>query len=626
MLTQQLESGLRDGRLVRLNTRVTGDNAPRVRVLYGSEMGNSEFVAEDLVDDLGKAGISATLSELNRQSVEELADEADETILLVVVSTYGEGEMPYGADLFWEELDDPDAPDLTGLRFAVLALGDSTYTYFCEAGRQIDERLEELDATRIAERVDCDSNYRRDAERWVRARVSQLAAVFGVADPAATVSAGAASAGTASAGTASAGTASAGSGVASFGGDFGSFGGQAGSTGGFGAGATGFGAGAGAAEPVEYSREHPFMAELTAAKLLTRDAAGREVWHYELDISGSGIAYRPGDSLAVIPENDPDAVTAFLAAAGLTGDEIYTPKDSVLGDPVRQLATEHWELRYPSLELLERVAEAAPDSRIAGAVRARDRAGIDGWIATHSVPDTLRELTSLGADPLGLEVLAAAMRPIRQRAYSIASTPKTHPSTVHLTVATAPNSSGAALPGGVASSYLAKRVSVGDRVPCYLLPNPSFRVPARPDVPIIMVGPGVGLAPFRGFLWDRAQTRTPGPAWLFTGTRNRSDGVAYRAEFEQLLATGTLTRLDVAYSRDQEYRVYVQHLMRANAEELVRWLQRGACFYICGDAHAMAPDVRDELESIVCQVLGDDEGTDLLEKIRHERRYFEDLY
>ena len=541
-------------------------------ILYGSEMGNAELVADNLKDALEAQGVQVECIELNDQPVEELANMS---LALFVTSTSGEGDMPYTAERFWQRLSAEDAPSLVDLRFAVLALGDSGYTYFCGAGVSLDERLAELGATRIADRVDCDVNYDAPANAWIAARVEQLITTHASGDNPAAHTEHKTSA---------------------------------------------------PAAPVapnaklfassQWTRDFPFQARLLSSELLTSPESAKEIRHYEIDISGSDIPYRPGDSVAVIPTNTRAAVEAFLAAAGATGTDLYH------GESLNFLAKYRWELRFPSAALLDAVTQHAPESPLARALADGDRAAGEEWIRDNGVCETLHQLPS----PLSIAELGDAMGPIRYRAYSIASSPKTHPNTMHLTVATQRNPQTASLSAGVGSGYLADLLEAGDEINIFPLSNRSFHLPEDPATPIIMVGPGVGIAPFRSYLLDRAAGASTGPSWLFYGDQHERTDFVYRAELEALQASGALTRLSTAFSRDQAEKFYVQDRMREHAAELTQWLRDGAYLYVCGDGKRMAADVDRALQEIVSQELGAAAGAQLLEQLHHERRYLRDVY
>ncbi|MBO1901315.1 flavodoxin domain-containing protein [Leucobacter weissii] len=535
-----------------------------LRILFGGEMGNAEIVADTAGEVLADHGQEAECVALNDQPVNELADLG---VVLIVLATAGEGDMPYLAEKFWQELNADDSLSLEGLHYAVLALGDSGYTYFCGAGVSMDARLAELGATRIAERVDCDVNYEAPANEWIAARVEQLVRVPGDAS----------------------------------------------------------GDEAGEAPPAssahqlaaaQWTRDHPFSAKLLAARLLSGPGSAKEIRHYELDLAGSGIEHHPGDSLAIVPTNDPVAVQRFLEAAGVPGSA------RAEGETIHDLAEQRWELRFPSGALLEAVAERAPESELARALAAEGHAAGEEWIRDHGVCETLRLLPA----PLTADELAAVMSPIRYRAYSIASSPRRCGDVVHLTVATQRNPADAPLPSGVGSGYLADRVRIGDEIRVFPLPNRAFRLPMSPESPIVMVGPGVGVAPFRAFLMDREQTPGRGPAWLFYGDQHEATDFSYREEWQAFLANGALTRLDTAFSRDQEHRIYVQDRMRERGAELFAWLRDGATFYVCGDGKRMAADVDAALNEIVAAELGVEQAAEFIETLHREKRYLRDVY
>lgn len=555
-------------------SRLAAGPCAAVRILYGSETGSAESVAAELAEALDGHGLTATLGELDQQPLEDLREAG---IALIIVSTYGEGDMPWGAERFWYRLDSDDAPSYVGLQYAVLALGDRSYTHFCRAGASIDERFAQLGATRIAERIDCDADYEQTARAWIQARATQLDSLV----------------------------AHHGSPVA----------GAAGGSPGDDHEAAPSAAAEAPPAASSWTRQHPFAARLARVVPLSAPGSHKEVVHYELDLAGSGISLQPGDSLAVIPRNDDFAVNQFLAAAGVSGAQPWQ------GRTFQSLAGEQWELRFPTAALLGEIGLRAPHSPLGALVRAADRDGVDEWVRQHNLVEALRALP----EPIPAARLGELMGPIRYRAYSVASSPSVHPDLVHLTVATnrVPEQTG--MRSGVASGYLADRVRPGEEVDVFPLPNRHFRLPDDPAAPIIMIGPGVGIAPFRAFLQERAHREAAGSAWLFLGDRHERTDYLYREDWERFLALGVLTRLDTAFSRDQADKVYVQTRMREQAGELAAWLREGAHFYLCGDAR-MAPAVEAELEGLVVDQLGTDEGLGLLEELRAHKRLHVDVY
>lgn len=530
-----------------------------LRILFGSEMGNAELVADNFCDAFTAMDRSAECIALNSQPVDELNDLG---IVMFVISTCGEGDMPYNAEQFWKQLSAPDAPSLTGLHYAVLALGDSGYTYFCDAGVKLDERLAELGATRMADRTDCDVSYVEPSNQWILDRVAQLVpSADSAAEAAASLSANA---------------------------------------------PTG----------PQWNRETPFHAQIRVNRLLSGTGSAKEIRHFEIDISDGGFEYHAGDSIGIVPLNNPDAVSRFLTATGFTGAE------TVDGRTLHELATDTWELRFASAALLNTVAAQEPASELALALKSGGHEAGEAWNTQHCVIETLSQLTQ----PLPLAELAQVMGPLRHRAYSIASTPVTHATTVHLTVATQRNSDTAHLTSGVGSGFLADALTPGDVVRVFPIPNRAFRLPENPSVPIIMVGPGVGAAPFLGFLQERAATEGSGDAWFFFGDQHEASDFIYAEELRTLQTAGALSRLDTAFSRDTDEKVYVQDRMRAHSTELVRWLTSGAYFYVCGDAQRMAADVDLALTEIAHAELGEAAGDALMAQLHEEKRYLRDVY
>lgn len=506
-------------------------------VAYGTDMGNAEDAAMSFAEATTAAGIPAEAVELNQV---ELGQLSTATHFIVVTSTFGDGEFPDTATLFWEAIS-ASTERLEHMSFAILALGDTSYELFCNAGKLLDARLEELGATRIADRIDVDGYYEEPAAAWTTDLVKQLtAAQAGPSAPVAVVETTPAD------------------------------------------------------PPLRaQERNRPFGAALTVNRLLTATESDKEVRHYELDLTGSGITYQAGDSLAVHATNDPGLVAAILAEFKVGPEHRVADAKETLG----VLLTEHLEIRTPSRALQDLAGSAAYGEDVLDLIRRAN-------LTIDEVVDTLR--------------------PLQFRDYSIASSPLVHPDHIHLTVATVRYPAADRQHGGVASTYLAERTQT---VRVHLRPNHHFRLPAG-DVPIIMIGPGTGIAPFRAFLQERQAAAAPGRSWLFFGDRHRATDFLYGDELMGFVESGTLTRLDMAFSRDQDTKVYVQQRMRENSAELFAWLQDGAHLYVCGDADRMAKDVDATLHEIIAEngSMDADAAHAYVNDLIKTHRYLRDVY
>jgi sulfite reductase (NADPH) flavoprotein alpha-component len=544
---------------------VTGQADFSLIVGYGTDMGNAEDAAMSFAEAVADIGITVEAIELNQI---ELAELRSATHFVVVTSTFGDGEFPDNALLFWEAVS-AETERLEQLNFAVLALGDTSYEFFCNAGKLLDERLEALGATRMLDRVDVDGHYEQAAAAWTTDVVKMLAAENTA--PAVAVAET-----------------------------------------------------AGEVQPVQRAehsgpdRGHPFEARLVVNRRLNSPASDKEVRHYEVDLTGSGITYQAGDSIAVHATNDPALVDELLAQLGVGPDHVVADHAETLG----VLLTRDLEIRTPSRALQALVAGRTHDAEAAAALGAEHGIAVPGsWAYGKDVLDLIRL-----ADLTVHEVLDS-LRPLLFRDYSIASSPLLHPNHVHLTVANVRYRVGDRRHGGVASTFLADR---GDAVRVHLRPNHTFRLPA-PDVPIIMIGPGTGIAPFRGFLQERQASGASGRSWLFFGDRRRATDFLYGDELEGFVQSGTLTRLDVAFSRDGaaiEPKVYVQQRMWENSAQLFDWLQDGAHLYVCGDAERMAKDVDAALHDIVarCGAMDPAAAHAYVNDLIKSHRYVRDVY
>lgn len=506
---------------------MTGRGDFSLIVAYGTDMGNAEDAAMSFVEALEVVGIEACAIELNQVDVADLQSASH---FIAVTSTFGDGEFPDNAVLFWEALSG-DTDRLEHLSFAVLALGDISYDLFCNAGKLLDERLEVLGATRLADRVDIDGFYEKPAAAWTSDVVKLLTAE----DP---------------------------------------------------------GPAAAVAEPhapaPTRDRHHPVVeARLAVNRALSASHSDKEVRHYEVDLTGSGIAYAAGDSIAVHATNDPALVDALLAELGVGADHVVDDQDEPLG----VLLSQRLEIRTPPRALQTLVASRTNHAQAAAELGADGSAAPGSWAYGKDVLDLIR-LADVTVDEV-----VETLRPLQFRDYSIASSPLLHPDHVHLTVATVRYADADRQHGGVASTFLAER---GQTLRVHLRPNHSFRLPDH-DVPIVMIGPGTGIAPFRAFLQERHACGASGRSWLFFGARRQAADFLYGDELHGFLDSGTLTRLDLAFSRDQDTKVYVQQRMSENGAALYSWLQDGAYVYVCGDEKKMAKDVDATLHDVVAR-------------------------
>lgn len=539
-----------------------------VTVLFGSETGNSAGVARDLFERLGQRGHPAVLIDMADCKPRQLADAQD---LLIVTSTYGDGDPPQPAIAFFESVAGRKSPRLDGARFAVLALGDSTYEQFCAAGRRLDERLEALGAERLLPRVDCDVDYEEAAARWIGEVLQKLVANDGTHR---------------------------GDGVAPV-------------------------ATTRAVPAGTYDKRRPFAARVIDNLVLTGRGSSKEVRHVELSLEGSNLRYEPGDALGLMPQNDPVLVRSILDLCGLPDD---APVD------LKGQATPLWRALIVDLDIvnvtprfLERWAQlsnAKELHHLGQADRATERSA---FARTHHVADVMRHFPVKRLDPAAL---AAALRPLQPRLYSIASSAAAVPGEVHLTVATAHYELHGQARRGVASHYLAVHGQADRQVPVYVQAAPHFRLPGD-EVPIIMVGAGTGVAPYRAFLQEREARGAKGASWLFFGERQFRTDFLYQTEWQGWLKDGVLARMDVAFSRDSgRKKTYVWHRLLERSRDVYRWLEDGAHLYVCGDAEHMAPDVHRTLAEIVMQQAGvdADAAQEYLRDLQATHRYQRDVY
>ncbi|MBD1558082.1 sulfite reductase flavoprotein subunit alpha [Vibrio sp. S9_S30] len=562
-------SGLHSRLLVKEESVVHAESKPQVKaltILYGSQTGNAEAVAYDTAEKAKEYGMTASVYDMDDVDAQIFVKSSR---ILIVTSTYGEGEMPDNAESLWQTMSDEHAPQLDGTFFSILALGDTSYDEFCLAGKLWDERLEELGATRVTARVDCDIDFEQPAEEWM------IATLPGIADK----------------------------------GDDGE--------------ATVAQGGSAPKAKSKYSRKQPLQATLKHKRVLNKAGSSKEIVHYEISLEGSGECYKAGDALNVIAQNRPELVQAFLEHFQFSGDE----KPSWNGDnfSLREIFTSHLDIRTPSKEFVKALAESASDHTLIALIGNEDNKGLNDFLWGKDILDLLRQYPSV---TLSLAEILSLLKPIAPRAYSISSSLNKHADEVHLTIGSVRYQNGDRDYNGTCSTWLADLVEEGDVVPCYFAPNKNFAVPEDDKAPMIMVGPGTGIAPFRAFLEEREVQASPGDNWLIFGDRNSATDFIYQEELEALQSKGVLTKLDLAFSRDQAEKVYVQDKMRESGAELYEWLERGGYFFVCGDAYYMAKDVDKALHDVI-EVHGNkskEEAEAYVNQLKKQKRYVRDVY
>ena len=540
-----------------------------VDILIGTQTGNAEGLAEEMAMALGGAGAQARMHQLDDVEMDALAEMEN---VLMIASTYGEGEMPDNGHLFWEALESETAPRLEATKFAVLALGDTAYDEFCAAGKMLDKRFEQLGAERIHARVDCDVDYEDLAAEWSAGVMEVLTPLIAEAAPA----------------TSGAITASVAPSTKS-----------------------------------KWTRKNPFSTQLTVNRRLSGAGSKKDIRHYEVALPGGDApTYEAGDAVNILPVNDPVLVQLWLQRLGMKADSAVPGQDRPLAD----LLMRDWEIFTPSKDFLNAVALKSKDDQLAHVLEHGDKEAIEDYVWSKDSLDLLLDFPNIAFD---LNEIASLFRPLQHRAYSISSSSKVFEDSVHMTISTVQFHNNQRLHQGVASGYLAERIGADeDGLQVFMSPNKNFRVPSAGDAPIIMVGPGTGVAPFRAFLQERQATGASGQNWLFFGDQTRANDYIYEEELEAQHSDGLLTRLDLAFSRDQHEKVYVQHRMREHGKDLFDWLERGAHFYVCGDATRMAKDVDEALHEIIAEHSGTDEAgaRDYVNAMKKAKRYARDVY
>jgi len=530
-------------------------------ILFGSQTGTAESLAKRVAKEAGKRNFAATILDMAQTDLAKLAGEKN---VLVITSTYGDGEPPDNAKALHTVLGTATGDTLRQVRFSVCGLGDTNYTHFNQCAKDFDARLEKLGAVRVAERAECDLDYEEKFSAWLSAALAAFATETATSPNSAAV--------------------------------------------------------INVTEPVResapmvvsgYSRQNPFPALLLTSRNLNAPGSAKQVHHIEFDLADSGLTYEAGDALGVCAHNCPELVSDVLAALGCDGEEaVPSPDGSSL--PLRRALTQFYDLGKPTPELLQ----LAP-------VSAGTFAGV---AAPLHVIDVL--LASPGVKPSAV-AFVKMLKKLQPRLYSISSSPLAHAGQVHLTVGAVRYEKDGRARKGVCSTFLAERAKPGEaRIGVFVHANKAFRPPADASRPMIMVGPGTGIAPFRAFLHHRLASGATGKNWLFFGDQRAATDFLYQDELATLMKAGVLTRLDTAFSRDQAEKIYVQTRMMENATELFAWLEQGAHFYVCGDASRMAKDVDAALHKVI-ELAGNrtpEQAADYVQALKAEKRYARDVY
>ncbi|HBS5870919.1 NADPH-dependent assimilatory sulfite reductase flavoprotein subunit [Klebsiella aerogenes] len=539
--------------------------APVITLISASQTGNARRVAEALRDDLQAAQLNVKLVNAGDYKFKQIAGEK---LLVVVTSTQGEGEPPEEAVALHKFLFSKKAPKLDGTAFAVFGLGDTSYEFFCQSGKDFDSKLAELGGERLLDRVDADVEYQAAAAEWRARVVDVLKARAPTAAPAQLATSGAVN----------------------------------------------------EIHTSPYTKEAPLTATLAVNQKITGRDSEKDVRHIEIDLGDSGLRYQPGDALGVWYQNDPALVKELVELLWLKGDEPVTIEGKTL--PLAQALEWHFELTVNTANIVENYATLTRSETLLPLVG--DKAQLQHYAATTPIVDMVR----FSPAQLDAEALIGLLRPLTPRLYSIASSQAEAENEVHVTVGVVRyDIEGRARAGG-ASSFLADRVEEDGEVRIFIEHNDNFRLPANPQTPVIMIGPGTGIAPFRAFMQQRAAEGAEGKNWLFFGNPHFTEDFLYQVEWQSYVKEGVLSRIDLAWSRDQQQKVYVQDKLREQGAEVWRWINDGAHIYVCGDANRMAKDVEQALLEVIAEygAMDAEAADEFLSELRVERRYQRDVY
>ena len=546
---------------------VSAPAAASITLISASQTGNARRVAEQLRDDLIAAKLNVNLVNAGDYKFKQIGQEK---LLLIVASTQGEGEQAEEAVALHKFLQSKKAPQMKDTAFAVFALGDTSYEFFCQAGKDFDTRLGELGAERLLDRVDADVEYKDVAQAW-RKRIVDVLKQRVPADVSA----------------------------------------QAAPT------------LAGSVNQVDsspYTKELPLTATLAVNQKITGRDSDKDVRHLEIDLGDSGLRYQPGDALGIWFENDPQLVQEIVELLWLKGDETVEVNDKKLS--LSEALQHHIELTQNTTPIIEKYAGLCRDEQLTGLLA--DKSALQHYAQTVPFVDMVRRAPT----ELDAQQLVDLLRPLTPRLYSIASSQAETESEVHITVGVVRYDIDGRPRSGGASGYLADRLEEDGELKVFIEHNDNFRLPANPETPVIMIGPGTGIAPFRAFIQQRDNDGATGKNWLFFGNPHFTDDFLYQVEWQRYVKDGLLTHISLAWSRDQAEKVYVQDKLREQGAEVWQWLQEGAHVYVCGDANRMAKDVEQALLEIIAEygVMDLETADEYLSELRLDRRYQRDVY
>ncbi|MEZ9565446.1 assimilatory sulfite reductase (NADPH) flavoprotein subunit [Vibrio artabrorum] len=545
---------------------VAAKPAGKLSIIFASQTGNAKGVAESLEAEAKALGIAVELFDASDYKGKNLAKE---THVIFVASTNGEGEAPDNAIELHEFLQSKKAPKLSNLQYGVIGLGDSSYEFFCQTAKDFDNFLAKLGAKSFIDRLDCDVDYEASATEWRAKALEQVKETLSTGAEADIVQ---------------------------------------------------LPVGQAAAGHSQYTKQNPYTATLLTSQKITGRDSGKDVRHIEIDLAGSGITYQPGDALGVWFENSSELANQILSKVGLSGIESVDVDGQNLS--LHSALISHFEITSSNPQLVAKFAELSGSKKLTKLLEDKDK--LREYASNTQIVDVLAEKkTKLSADEL-----ISLLRKLTPRLYSIASSQAEVDEEVHLTVGLVEYQKGEESRLGGASSFLAQRLEEGGEVKVFVENNNNFKLPQDDNTPIIMIGPGTGIAPFRSFVQERENNDAQGKSWLFFGDRTFTQDFLYQVEWQKFLKSGALTKLDVAFSRDQKEKVYVQDRLIEQADQVWQWLQEGAYLYVCGDATRMAKDVHEALVTIAEEHGNQsrEQAEQYINDLRKAKRYQRDVY